>query len=129
MPTEWCSIPAEWQRSGKSILLLEEKFADGSSHIGVLAERGYRVVLTHSGDDAYEAWNECRPDLVLLSFRRFDQGLFDFLEVIQAAVPSQRIAFLQDGSFTLAPVFQDGQLVRVSERPEDYLKKIDALLA
>lgn len=128
MPTESSFIPAAWLPSAKSILLLEEKSDIGNSHSRVLADRGYRVVLTHSGADAYESWNESRPDLVLLSFRQFDQGLFDFLEKIQVAMPTQRIAFIQDGNFSLAPVFHEDRLVRVAERPEDYLKKVDALL-
>lgn len=128
MPTE-SSIPAAWLPSAKSILLLEDKSGAGSSHSSVLTERGYRVVLTHTGADAYESWNRCRPDLVLLSFRQFDQGLFDFLEKIQSAMPAQPVAFLQDGNFSLAPVFQDDKLIRLAEHPEDYLKKVDALLA
>ena len=129
MPTESSSFPASWLPPGKSILLLEEKSGFGNCHHERLLERGYRVVLTHSGADAYESWSECRPDLVLLSFRQFDRGLFEFLEKIQSAIPTQRVAFLQDGNFTLAPVFQEDRLVRVAERPEDYLKKVDALLA
>lgn len=129
MPTEVSSIPAVWMPSAKSILLLEEKSGFGNSHGGVLAARGYRVVLAHSGADAYESWNQSRPDLVLLSFGQFDQGLLDFLETVQSAVPTQRVAFLQDGTFSLAPVFHEDKLVRVAEHPEDYLKKIDALLA
>jgi len=128
MPTESSSIPAAWLPAAKSILLLEEKSDVDSPHSTVLAERGYRVVLTHTGADAFESWNQCRPDLVLLSFRQFDQGLFDFLEKIQLAMPTQRIAFLQQGDFSLAPVFRDDQLVRLAEHPEDYLKKVDALL-
>ena len=129
MPTEASSIPAAWLPSTKSILLLEEESATGSAHISVLVERGYRVVLLHSGADAYQSWKECRPDLVLLSFRRFDQGVLDFVETIQAAIPKQLVAFLQDQNSWLAPVFQDDRLVRVAQSAEDYLKKIDALLA
>jgi len=129
MPTEPSSIPAAWLPSTKSILLLEEETAIGSAHIGVLVERGYRVVVSHSGADAYQSWKECRPDLVLLSFRRFDQGVLDFLEAIQSATPKQLVAFLQDQNNWLAPVFQDDRLVRVAQNPKDYLKKIDALLA
>jgi len=129
MPTEASSIPAAWLPSAKSILLLEEESAIGSAYIGVLVERGYRVVVSHSGDDAYQSWKACRPDLVLLSFRRFDQGVLDFLEAIQSAIPKQLVAFLQDQNHWLAPVFQDEKLVRVAQSPQDYLKKIDALLA
>ena len=108
--------------------MLEEKSDVDNSHSGVLLKRGYCVVLIHSGADAYQSWNECPPDLVLLSFRQFDQGLFDFLEKIQLATPPQRIAFIQDGNISLAPVFHDDKLVRVAEGSEDYLKKVDALL-
>jgi len=129
MPTEASSIPAAWLPLAKSILLLEEESAIGSPYIGVLVERGYRVVVSHSGDDAYQSWKKCRPDLVLLSFRRFDQGVLDFIEAIQSAIPKQLIAFLQDQNNWLAPVFQDDKLVRVAQSPEDYVKKIDTLLS
>jgi DNA-binding NtrC family response regulator len=122
-------MPAAWLPLAKSILLLEEESAMGSSYIRVLVERGYRVVVSHSGDGAYLSWKECRPDLVLLSFRRFDQGVLDFLEAIQSAIPRQLVAFLQDQNNWLAPVFQDDKLVRVAQSPQDCLKKIDALLA
>ena len=128
MVTKPSSIPAEWLSSAKSILLLEEESILGSSHGKLLNERGYSVVLTHSGPEAYRSWDERRPDLVLLSFRQFDQGVLEFLEAIQLAIPAQRIAFLQDENLSLAPVFQDDKLVRMHEGPEDYLKKIDALL-
>ena len=129
MPTEPSLIPARWLPSAKSILLLEEKSAAERSHVAILLERGYRVVLTHCGAAAYQSWNECRPDLVLLSFRRFDQGLFDFLASIQVATPRQRIAFLHDGNLLLAPGFYGDDSVRVAEPAQDYLRKIDALLA
>ena len=101
----------------------------GSAHIDALIERGYRVVLLHSAADAYQSWKKCRPDLVLLSFRRFDQGVLDFLEAIQSAIPKQLVAFLQDQNSWLAPVFQEDKLVRGAQSPEDYVKKIDALLS
>ena len=114
----------------KSILLLQDESAvGGKEHSSVLVERGYRVDLFHSGTDAYQSWKQCRPDLVLLSFQQFDQGVLDFLEAIQSAIPKQPIAFLQDESICLAPLFQDDQLVRGAQGPEDYLQKIDALLA
>jgi len=122
-------MPAAWLPPAKSILLLEEESAIGSPHIAVLVERGYRVVLSHSGADAYQSWRECRPDLVLLSFGRFEQGVLDFLEAVLSAIPEQRVAFLEDKTLWLAPVFQDDKLVRVAQSAEDYLKKIDALLA
>ena len=128
MPTE-SSIPAAWLPPAKSILLLEEQSFLSNAHVGVLQERGYRVVVSHTAADAYESWKECRPDLVLLSFRRLDRGVLDFLDTIQSAIPNQRVAFLQDETGALAPVFQDDQLIRVAQKPEDYLKSIDALLA
>jgi len=129
MPTEASSIPAAWVPLAKSILLLEEESAIGSAYIRVLEERGYRVLVLHSGADAYQSWKACRPDLVLLSFRRFDQEVLDFVEAIQSAIPKQPVAFLEDHNNWLAPVFQDDKLVRVAQSPHDYLKKIDALLA
>ena len=123
------SIPAALSVS-KSILLLQEEPVLGSKERRtLLVERGYRVDLFHSGADAYQSWKQYRPDLVLLSFQQFDQGVLDFLEAIQSAIPKQPIAFLQDESICLAPLFHDDQLVRGAQRPEDYLQKIDALLA
>jgi CheY-like chemotaxis protein len=126
---ELSSIPAAWLPTAKSILLLEEKSAIGDQHVKVLVARGYQVMMFHSGADAYQSWQRSRPDLVLLSFQQFDQGVLDFLEAIQSASPKQAIAFLQDESICLAPLFQDDQLVRGSQGPGDYLQKIDALLA
>lgn len=129
MRTEASSVPARWTTKGKSILLVEQESALGSVHFAILVERGYRVVLSHGGADAYQSWKECRPDLVLLSFRQFDQGVLEFLEAIQSATPGQRVAFIQDENNVLAPVFQNDVLVRTTQRPEDYLKQIDALFA
>ncbi|MGZ4815104.1 MAG: hypothetical protein ACXVZV_06840 [Terriglobales bacterium] len=129
MPTEPLSGPASWLPAAKSILLVEDESVLGNPHVGLLVARGYRVVLSHTGADALQSWKQSRPDLVLLSFRRFDQGVLDFLEAIQLATPNQRVAFLQDEPSALAPVFQDDKLVRLAQRPEDYLNRIDALLA
>lgn len=117
------------KHAGRTILLVEEAARGRNERAIILGAYGYQVETANSPAEGHLRWNASHPDLVLLALDRCSDAARKLWAVIKQAAPQQRIAFLQDDSLYLCPVFYEGTMVRQAEGTGDFLGSIRALLS
>lgn len=113
----------------KRILLVERNKIVRNMHTLALNTHGYDVQSTSSDTEVHRLCESFRPDLVLVAFTTPLERIWELCEHIQLRNSRQRIAFLHDDTLHLCPLFLDGELIRKAEGADDYLQRVEALLA
>jgi len=121
--------PGNGRSHRASVLLVADDSRMRDLRAIMLNTHGYDVRSVSNAVEAQSNWEVTRPDLVLVAFSRYSAGTLEFLEGIKRASPQQRIAFLNDESLHLAPLYYNGELIRKAEDSEDFIERVGALLA
>jgi len=121
--------PGNGRSHRASVLLVADDSRMRDLRAIMLNTHGYDVRSVSNAVEAQSNWEVTRPDLVLVAFSRYSAGTLEFLEGIKRASPQQRIAFLNDESLHLAPLYYNDELIRKAEGPEDFIERVGTLLA
>lgn len=119
------------ERSSRTILLVEDELIIAEGISMMLEEEGMEVAVEHTGGDALNRMQHCRPDLVILDIGLPDMSGLDVYERIRGQWPDLPVVLSTGhGEFINEPAGKT--LVRLLRKPyqiEELLGAIESLTA
>jgi DNA-binding response OmpR family regulator len=114
----------------KKILLVDDEPRIRELRALILEGQGHQVETADTLEEARAAWLPGKYSLIIVDLRRQPQEAMDFCEEIKAESPEQLIAFLTAPMVHVSPPNScPDDVIRQEEGPEEFVKRVQSLLA